>query len=575
MKPNKSKIFKIIILSLIMVQATPSYGFLFGFFGRRASRGRFISQNNSRPSNQGQSRGGRIISGQNSSINSNNSINGSGLEEIVGFSNLLKNGNALVERNARGETRSLFIDGAGNLLGATEANTVRQAKEFFLLNRDKFNQGQRQTVDRFLARNGGISDGRFTIDLKNIVVPDEIAAQGPQRSQEFALASLNFLLNTLQTNVRLKIDRVKPDGTIDLDLSRFFRGEALAILKAADPTSACTGKIRLDRLIAFAMDPPNYYKFINAPATRAQVAAAVGIQEDKTTTQGNKLLVGTNPDGEYESGVTRNIRVLEVQSAQRVPGSSCYRSFDGIDRNAPGQQQESRDPRQKGINFTHDAEEWLCLGRNGMMQGFLFNAKGDLLTRAPAEIATGAVGTVGPAVSAIAACLDCHANGFIAGGALKDGGGKQYTDRFNDIPDTNTVFRNTLGTTLTHRDFFTQNATYRQRAVQDSNIFINAQRATGSFFSLNNNNEAMALLPKMIRKFDDPLKPKDVASALGVSEAEAKQVIPPGDNAIDRTTFEAKFCSLRVGSTLGGNETQSREQLRTETGINNFPTHRR
>ena len=96
-----------------MVQATPSYGFLFGFFGRRASRGRFISQNNSRPSNQGQSRGGRIISGQNSSINSNNSINGSGLEEIVGFSNLLKNGNALVERNARGETRSLFIDGAG------------------------------------------------------------------------------------------------------------------------------------------------------------------------------------------------------------------------------------------------------------------------------------------------------------------------------------------------------------------------------------------------------------------------------------------------------------------------------
>lgn len=85
----------------------------------------------------------------------------------------------------------------------------------------------------------------------------------------------------------------------------------------------------------------------------------------------------------------------------------------------------------------------------------------------------------------------------------------------------------------------------------------------------------MALLPKMIRKFDDPLKPKDVASALGVSEAEAKQVIPTGENAIDRTTFEAKFCSLRVGSTLGGNETQSREQLKTETGNRDVLTHRR
>ena len=481
------------------------------------------------------------------------------MEEVAGFSNLLKNGNNLIERNSRGEVRRLAIDGAGNLIGASEAETVRQAREFFLLNRDKLNAGQRQAVDRFLVRNGGASDGRLTIDLKNIILPEGVP---PERAMEAALASLNFLLNTIQTNVKLKItpQNIKPDGSVDLNLAPFFRGEALALLKAADPTIACTGKVRLDRLIAFAMDPDNYYKFINAPKTRTELAAAVGIQEDKTRTSGNKILVGTNAEGEFESGVTRNLRVIEVQASQRVPGSSCYRSLDVIDRNAPGGQSSSRDVRQKGIFFTHDAEEWLCLGRNGMMQGFLFNAKGDLLGRAPAEIATGALGTVGPAVSAVAACLDCHANGFIAGGPIKDGGGKNYTEQIQNIPNTDTVFRNSFGARQSHRDFFTNNPTYRQRAARDSEIFLEAQRSTGSLFSVNGK-DAFPLIPKMVRKFDDPLKPADVARTLGVSESAAASVI---GKAIDRNLFESKYCNLRVGSTLDVDESQSRDLLRRE-----------
>ena len=387
----------------------------------------------------------------------------------------------------------------------------------------------------------------------------------PERALEAALASLNYLLNTIQTNVRLKIppSSIKPDGSVDLDLSPFLRGEALALLQAADSTSACTGKFRLDRVISFAMDPNNYYKFINAPKTRAEVSQAIGVEEDKTRTSGNKILIGTNRDGEFESGVTRNLRVLEVQSSQRVPGSSCYRSLDVIDRNAPGGQSASRDVRQKGIFFTHDAEEWLCLGRNGMMQGFLFNAKGDLLARAPAEIATGALGTVGPAISAVTACLDCHANGFIGGGAIKDGGGKTYTDRLNDIPNTDTVFRNSLGSTLRHRDFFTSNANYAQRAQRDSQKFLEAQRATGSFFSIDGRN-AFPLLPKIVRKFDDPMKAQDIARTLGVSEAAAKTIIPAGENAIDRNSFESKFCNLRSGSTLEINESQNRDLFNRE-----------
>jgi len=554
MKHSYSGQIKILLALLVFTQATPSHGFIFRLlFGRRLFPGRNVSfqRNFNGPS--------RFNNRNFNNQFGSNQINGSNVEEVQGFSNLLKNGNNLIERNSRGEVRRLAIDGAGNLIGASEAETVRQAREFFLLNRDKLNAGQRQAVDRFLVRNGGASDGRLTIDLKNIILPEGVP---PERALEAALASLNFLLNTIQTNVKLKItpQNIKPDGSVDLNLTPFFRGEALALLKAADPTIACTGKVRLDRLIAFAMDPDNYYKFINAPKNRTELAAAVGIQEDKTRTSGNKILVGTNAEGEFESGVTRNLRVIEVQASQRVPGSSCYRSLDVIDRNAPGSQSSSRDVRQKGINFTHDAEEWLCLGRNGMMQGFLFNAKGDLLGRAPAEIATGALGTVGPAVSAVAACLDCHSNGFIAGGAIKDGGGKNYTEQIQNIPNTDTVFRNSFGARQSHRDFFTNNPTYRQRAARDSEIFLEAQRSTGSFFSVNGK-DAFPLIPKMIRKFDDPLKPADVARTLGVSEAAAASVI---GKAIDRNLFESKYCNLRVGSTLDVDESQSRDLLRRE-----------
>jgi hypothetical protein len=559
MKLKYSGTLQILVLLLMVTQGPSSHAFIFRLlFGRRFGGERQLVPQNNPPLIQSNNR--NFI---NNVVNRGmgNQIGNNGVEEIAGFSNLLKNGNNLIERNSRGELRRLFIDGSGNLVGASEATTVRQAREFFLLNRDDFNAGQKQVVDRFLAANGGISNGRFTIDLKNIVLPEGVP---PQRAIEAALASLNFLLNTIQTNVRLKIppERVKPDGTVDLDLSPFLRGEALALLKAADPTIACTGKVRLDRLISFAMDPNNYYKFINAPKTRAEVAAAIGVQEDKTRTQGNKILVGTNADGAFESGVTRNLRVIEVQASQRVPGSSCYRSLDVIDRNTPGVQSDSRDVRHAGINFTHDAEEWLCLGRNGMMQGFLFNAKGNLLARAPAEIATGALTSVGPAISAVTACLDCHAGGFIAGGKIKDGGGKSYTDRFNDIPDTRSGFSNRFKE-LSHRDFFTQNAKYLQRAQRDSQIFVEAQKSTGSFFSLNGR-DPFPLLPKMVRKFDDPLKPADMARTLGVSEAAAQSILPPGQKGLDRTAFEQKFCNFRVGSTLEVDESQSRDLLRRE-----------
>ena len=558
---------------LVCLQVTPSYGFIFRFlFGRRFNNARnFRPANNNfvQPSFDNNNFNGGVNKGfvGNNQLN-NNQIGQSGLEEIAGFSNLLKNGNALIERNTRGEVRRLFIDGAGNLLGATEAETVRQAREFFTLNRDKFNANQRNVVDRFLLRNGGASDGRFTIDLKNIGMFQEI----PENQRiDAALATLNFFLNTIQTNVRLRIPRsaVKPDGTVDLDLSRFLRGEALSILKQSDTTSACTGKTRLDRMINAAMVPATYYRLINAPQTLAELAEATGIQDDKTRTSRNKIIVGIGPNGKPESGPTKNVRVIEFQASRRVPGSTCYRSLDVNETNASGSQAESRDVRLKGINFTHEAEEWLCLGRNGMMQGFLVDAtKKTLIGEAPASIATGGIN--GPKIQAVHSCLDCHAGGFLAGD-------KQYSETAlsPDIANVDTVFREPFGNRLRHQDFFTTNAQYRARAVRDSNIFLEAQKATGSFFSLDGK-EPLALIPRIIKKFNEPLTPADAARSLGISEGEAKGLL--GNKNMDRTSFESQFCNLRRGSTLPIDESVDRDLLRREIrdgrGFGSFPAHR-
>jgi hypothetical protein len=73
----------------------------------------------------------------------------------------------------------------------------------------------------------------------------------------------------------------------------------------------------------------------------------------------------------------------------------------------------------------------------------------------------------------------------------------------------------------------------------------------------------------MVKKFDKPLKAADIARTLGVSEAAAKSVIPPGENAIDRNQFESRFCNLRQGSVLDIDERQDRELFREESSRNN------
>jgi hypothetical protein len=538
------------------------------FFGRSPS---FINTGFGRNVNVGNNRfftGGfnRFAFGNNRAVFNPNGQ----FEEVAGFSNLLKVGNALIERNKFGQIRRLSIDGNGVLRGASEADTVRQLREFYLNNFNKFRGANLNTVQRFLARNGGLSDGRFVIDLTHLSVPPDVL-EG--QKCEYALKTLNFLLNSLQfrTTLAIPTEKACPRGIVELDLGRFFNQKTLALFKQADTTSACTGRTRLDRLVAFMMEPNNYYNAINAPETRGELSQILGVQEDKTQSVGNKVIIEN-----HESGVASGFqRILEVQPTRNI-GTSCYRSLDNIDFNAPGATSASRSVELKGINFTHDAEEWLCLGANGFMQGYLFNGKGDLLRRAPAEIASNQkeLKRFGPSIAAVASCLDCHATGFIGGTTQKlRGKGFKYTDTFSkfsnsEVGNSPTVFRNNFGQTLRQKDFFVDGATYQRRAEFDSNSFLQAQqRANAQFFK--KDGTIYPLIPNMIGEFNQAVTPKRAADSLGISEQQAAALFG-AEKSMDRTVFEEKYCNLLQGRNSVLSEGQNRTLLGQETadGIN-------
>ncbi len=546
---------------------------------------------------------GRLNNGFNNfnnfnSFNSGNRFsrnqNNQNLKEVLGFSQLLQAGNNIIEKTSEGLIRRLQIRGNGELVAfdprvgsivRPEAETIRHLRQFYLKNLDKFSGRNQGIVNRFLAANGGISNGKFIVDLDTFDLPNEAFSSLPlEERRKAGLAALNHLLNTLQTRFKLRIPPAKVvNGKVELNLGGFFRQEALAIMAQADPTSQCTGKFRLNNLIAFTMDPENYYRILGAPDNARDLSNILGVQLDKTKTVGNKLAIL----GHHESGVAPgDQRIIEVQSTQNVAVngvalSSCYRSLDTQDRPQPGIEAESRNVRLKGINWQHEAEEWLCLGQNGFIQTYLFNnPDGKRLNEAPASIAHG--GGIGPAIRAGAACLDCHSGGFIAGGikpSSVDGSQRyeDYTKKTDSFPTSPTVFRDSLGNFLNHRDFFTSNDNYIKRAKFDSDIFVNAQKETGSFYrypegsalaDLNpkggprGTDVSVPLIPRARELYDLPLTPKVAARELGISEQAAGQLI---GKEISRTVFDARYCNLQQGVNADRSEFQNRDLLQRES----------
>jgi len=500
---------------------------------------------------------------------------GNGSVEIKGFSRLVKNGNQTLGRLANGQEIALFVDGNGNLVdgggrrvSARDPEIVRQFQAFALQNRDQFQGNQRNAIDRFLLASGGISDGRMTIDLASLsLVPRGADAAGKVKSDlptgvnrtKAGLAALNFLLNTLQNRCLIKIFENQVDyasGTVTMDFSSFrdqngnqcLNGLTLSLMETADEKDRCNGgRIRINELINTMMQPGIYAKAQGYNGlTKDQVADIFGVQNDKRATFGNKLLIGTQvSDGKKESGVVGGPqRVLERQNTLNVPGRFCYRSLDFKDIHEGGAGSASRSVEESGILFSHEAEEWLCIGANGFLVTFLFNADGTQLEGAPASIAS-SYQNLSPEVRNGASCLDCHNKGFL-------GGRPFYEEQKQKIRPLNlgTSVFGPNGRELTHGDFFTTNQPYRAQADQDSNVFLTAQIQSGSYLpDPDKKGEPIPLIPESMEVLRRPVTEEVMARELGVSPAIAKSILG-GRDSISRHDFEVRFCEYKA---LAGN----------------------
>ena len=501
---------------------------------------------------------------------------GSGAEPIAGFSKLLKFGNQTFGQLVTGSQISLLVDGNGNLVdqrgrrvAALDPEIERQFKNFALLNRDKVQGNQRNAFDRFLLASGAVSDGKMTIDLASFSLKSRGAqAAGKELSDlppgvnrmKAGLAALNFLLNSLQNRCLIRIFENQVDyasGTVSIDFSTFrdpngnqcLNGLTLSLMEQADDKAKCNGgKLRINELINSMMQP-NVYAVAHGinGLNKQQVADVFGVQTDQRATFGNKLLVGTKVgDGKKESGVVGGPqRVLERQEAFNLPGRFCYRSLDFKDVHEGGAGTDARSVEASGILFAHEAEEWLCVGANGFMVTFLFNADGTLLEEAPASIAS-TYGKLAPAVRNGASCLDCHRSGFLAG---KPG---RYEEQKQKIRLLNqpTEIIGPDGRALTHGDFFTTNQPYYAQAQQDSNLFLSAQVQSGSYLP-DLNGEPIALIPESMEAWRSPVTEAVIARELGVSPLIARSILG-GRESIPRFDFDNRFCEYKAaGEQIG------------------------
>lgn len=497
---------------------------------------------------------------------------GSGAKEIKGFSKLLKLGDQTLGQLVTGEQLSLLVDANGNLvdqrgrrISDRDPEIVRQFQAFALLNRDQLQGNQRNAVDRFLLASNGISDGRMTIDLASFGLLPRVAGPAGKKESDLpagvnrikaGLAALNYLLNSIQSRCLIRIFENQVDyasGTLSMDFSSFrdqdgnqcLNGLALSFMEAADEKDRCNGgKLRINEVINSMMQPNIYaatHGFNNL--NREQIANIFGVQEDKLATFGNKLLVGTTlNDGKKQSGVVGGPqRVLERQDAFNVPGRFCYRSLDFKDVHEGGAGDEARSVERSGILFSHEAEEWLCVGENGFLITFLFNADGTLLEEAPASIAS-SYQHLKPAVRNGASCLDCHYKGFLGGRPGRYEEQKQKIQLLNQP----TVVRGQDGRFLTHGDFFTTNQPYYGQSQQDSNIFLSAQVQSGSYLpDPGKNGDPIPLIPESMEARREPVTEAVMARELGVSPAVAKAILG-GREAIPRSDFEVRFCEYKA-----------------------------
>ncbi len=399
-------------------------------------------------------------------------------EQVPGFPNLLKKGNALFERTLTPDgnvrIRDLQIIN-GRVFGATDPiKTGKQLEEFYLRNLDKFgldldlvcfgqsvgfrrnhtrnHTGNAQLVSDFLRQSGACNPivDTVTVELDTHGL-EKLPGYAGMTAAEIGRRILNMLLNSVTNSAQiLKINAgdVRADGTVQLpNLRRFLRSDALALAFRDNPFTKCGQPIPLQWLAERLMNPEIYYRLLGIPEKKTELGERLGVFTDKTQTKANKILVYTPPEtkakGKKESvpGLADE-RILERQPQQgdvsgkvnnvnlgRL-GGAFYASWDFIDDPAAGSDQNARSVFKSGILATEDASEMLWSLPNGFMGAALFNGQGIRQNAAPKNVAVG--GALDGTISPLGACLDCHRDGFNGGGVIRNNANspERYTDVF-------------------------------------------------------------------------------------------------------------------------------------------------
>lgn len=520
-----------------------------------------------------------------------NRIDARDVEQIQGFPNLVKNGNAIVERTLTPEGlvrfRELTILRDGRLFGAADpAETIRNLREFYLQNLDQFgidlddvcfgfgntSRGRSRNgskkisreadlVTRFLRANGGCNalNDTITVDLGTHGLTYE-GVSDPGLSTEVTAGRriLNMILNSVANSSEiLRIDRasVRTDGTVTLpNLSRFLRSDAIAMAFRDNPYTKCGQPIPLQWLAERLMNDEIYVRLLGIPQKLGDLGKRLGVFTDKTETQGNKTLVYTPPNSDIKesqpaearerwlerqpqqgdvSGKLDNIRLGRPPSGG-LPGGFFYTSWDFIDDPAPGLNEEARTAFGTGRGVpTHDASEMLWEMPNGFMAGALYNAAGQRQKNAPINIAKGGkLETISPMV----ACLQCHVDGINGGGFIKGSNpARRYTDVFapgSPHPKVNPNLRNFF--------FPDGNTGYRREADRDSQRFVRVQELAEARVVVNG--VTQPIVTDIIAKRREVLTEADQARELR---------LPPGSRAgsgkVSRAQFDQAFCTLKGG----------------------------
>lgn len=504
-------------------------------------------------------------------INNGSFINLNQIQDLPGaFSNIKNVNNNLVEftSDAFGNPRvsNLFIDGFGRLVGATLPNTIKQAKEFYLTNFNKFAGAASQAIQRFLIANGGASALRgFTIDLASSVTPKEGVepdiktveyAQG--KEEQVKLAALNYLINMISQSA--DIFTVNPalvrGGQVGVNLLRFLKPEAIALLTNENPY-ACTGNepFRVDLLISRAMDPDIYARLTGAPDKFDQLAKQFGISEQRRDYPGRHI-VAAGPPGKEESIVGRHPqRILGFREQLNVGGEDAYVSYDNRYNLPNGAQAESADAFRNGIDTSFEAGEMIFRKPNGFPFYYLAANPGGARARsAPVEFAQSSRFSASLSrreghstdVSSPINCMVCHTNGLLGGGiSLKTK--NRYTENTPKLP-------------LNSQRFFTSNDLYQQRVKRSNTIFRNSLVAAGAFVpdpkspmqdAFPGESVPAMLIPDMYGEYNADLSVEAAAKELKVSASSLAgllQTNPQGK--VSRKQFESQFCNIK--NRLGG-----------------------